>query len=423
MSFVARRRSLIRGEARVLVSRGAISPLLTLLRAQAAGVRATALGADGVTWGTFAANAARFHGINRRLLIGPQATNGLRNPDAEGLLAGVVGAGGLLGTNWSAGVAGGHTVTVIGPASINGLAGVEVQLSSTGVAATTTIHFEAASAVALVASASYSVQLHAQLTSGGWTNVSGCGIRGRTDAATGTNHPAYSLLGIPTTQLGRVSGSYVTPANATAGRMQLIWTTTAAGAASTRLALCAPQMERGAYPTTPVRPPVGAPAASTRGADLITGVAPLLFPFGGTVLFGVMVPQAAPVGQDQTVFQVDDGTDSNALRLRNAAGGLTVLPSRVLGGVSADGPVAGSLGAGQLLRGAASFGNGRLAVSLEGGVPQAVAGGPTGGFTVFRLGNTAAGTAALAGECGWLSALPYPVPDAALPGLAASIPL
>ncbi len=89
-----------------LVSGGQLNAPLVLTRAQATGVRSTAINADAVTRNEFAADIARFNGVARRLLVEGQRTNGIRNPRAEGSTAGILGAGGVMPTNWTLAAAG-----------------------------------------------------------------------------------------------------------------------------------------------------------------------------------------------------------------------------------------------------------------------------------------------------------------------------
>jgi hypothetical protein len=187
-----------------------------------------------------------------------------------------------------------------------------------------------------------------------------------------------------------------------------------------------PQLEIGAFASSPILPAVGTPAASTRGADLVTAtLASLGIGANGacTVLVSAMLPQAAPAGVDQMLVQLDDGTDANRYRLRNLAGGLALVAGEVVAGSPSDAASAGSFVAGTPFRaGIAIDGAGRIAASFNGGAVQAVTGGPTSGLTILRLGNNAAATAGLFGEVGTLRVLRYALGDAALAAAVAALP-
>jgi hypothetical protein len=186
------------------------------------------------------------------------------------------------------------------------------------------------------------------------------------------------------------------------------------------------QLELGAFASTPILPPVGAPGASTRGADLIT--APLSsrgIPASGacTVLMTAMIPQNAPAGMSQMLMQIDSGGDGNRFGIRNAAGGANVVGFRSTASVLAD-STAAVMTAGTPFRcGLSIDGAGRAAFSFNGGAAVAVTGGPTSGLTTLRLGNAAAGVTALFGEVGTVQILPAVLSDADLAARVAALPL
>lgn len=406
---------------RCLVAPGFLSPLIAFSRSQPAGARVAALAADDVTWLDFAADVPRFHGAARRLLTAGARSNLLRNPDALGAVPGVIGGAGALPGTWSHSVAAGHTATVIGTPTMNGRQGVEIELASASVAGTTTIWLEAANQVPLSPSTTYGIAVLARRTGGDFANVSSCGIRGRADATTASNGALASLTGVPTDRLGRVAGTYLTPADAVNGRLAFIWITTAGGPASTRLVLAAPQMEVGLFASNPILPAAASQAVSQHGAELLSCAAAALFPGGaGTILWSGVLPAAPASGGEHTVFQLDDGTANNALVLRRDPAGMRAW--RFTGGASAQ-VTGGTVTAGAITRVAASFAGGRMALSVNGAAALAVTGGPASGLlTTARIGAGVAGALPSHAEHAFLAVRPHAAADAALPALCAALP-
>lgn len=92
---------------------------------------ASCIGADG-TLSTVAADAPRFDYTNGRcqLLLEGSSTNAIRNNAMLGAVAGIVGSGGALPTNWTAGGTG-LTRTVVGTGTQKGVDYVDVRFSGT----------------------------------------------------------------------------------------------------------------------------------------------------------------------------------------------------------------------------------------------------------------------------------------------------
>lgn len=164
------------------------------------------------------------------------------------------------------------------------------------------------------------------------------------------------------------------------------------------------------FPSSLVYPPTT--GTSTRGRDSMVVPAAALFPTGeGSVAVQFVIPQNAPPGADQMIFQLDDSTDGNCIRFRNLAGGATIVAGTVIGGTPADAPSAGSMTAGVPVKALLTFSNaGRLAVLLNGGAVQSLNGLP-GGLTWLRNFNNVAGSAGLFGEIGRQTALSQVIAD------------
>jgi hypothetical protein len=402
------------GGGRRLLSPGRLYAGLGLQRGQVTS-RATALGADGVTWSEFAADQPRFHGAARRLLVEGQRTNANPNPRAEGAVAGVLGSPGALPTGWvGTALSGGAVATILGTSRIDGVDcllirfnGTPNAISGRGIECgpTDTV------AVGTLLTNSIFVALYA----GTLTNVSALTLR--TNTETGT-------VFTPTATLTRYTATRTmtnTGANTTL-RWNYLDTSTPV---DFTLAIGWPQREMGAaFASTPILPAVGAPAASTRGADLVTaalGDLGVAATGAGTLLLTGMIPQAAPAGTPQVVAQVDTGTDASAFALRQAAGGTGLVLGRSLSGATADSTSPGSVAAGAAFQcGVALNGAGRGAAAVPTAV-QAVTGGPASGLAMLRLGAAAGGAQALFGELGSAAILPFAMPEVNLPAAVAAL--
>ena len=408
--------------ARRLIRPGALDPLVTLTRA-GAGSRATALGAGGTAWSEFPADTPRFHNTARRLLIGAGRTNAVPNPRGEGGNASTVPTGWLASGNLN-----GLTRTLIGRQTIDGVECYVAEWSGTPTANQNyDITPMGVTSITTAAGEDWAWSPFVAILSGTMAGVTAQHVIVERDGVGGALTTQAPVTFSPDGALRRFPAAF-TIGNAGAQRVTAAvrMRVTNGIATSFRVALGWPQLERGAFATTPILPVTGSPAASTRGADLVSAtLAALGLGANGacTILFGGMIPQAAPAGADQSLLQLDDGTDGNRLRVRNTAGGSSIIAGRVTAGTASDAAALGTLTPGTPFRLAVSLnGAGRIAASLDGGADGAVTGGPVGSLTTLRIGNSAAATTPLAGEAGTLSVIPYSTADAALPSLCATIP-
>lgn len=189
------------------------------------------------------------------------------------------------------------------------------------------------------------------------------------------------------------------------------------------LRLAWPQFEVAPFPTTPVLPAAGAPAASTRG-DAVCEVPLASIPVGGGGVCGVaatmVIPRAA-VGANQTLWMMHDGTASNAFILRNPAGGSTVQLLAVVGGVAGTPVTLGSFTPGSPFRWAVKLdGDGRALGWLDGNVAQAVTGGPLSGLATMQLARSLSGEFCTCRAGRWVVA-PRFLADADLPTFGGSL--
>lgn len=361
--------------------------LLPLTRTQVSTL-ATVTGIDGVTRNV-AVDVPRYSGSAQRLLIEGQRTNELTAPN--NFLAGwaqIFGGTGAVApvVTANAGIAPDGTATATrlqANAGSSGFSGLSI--SSTGAAARAVwARSLTGGNLTLQIGTSSTTPVNQRVVTPTWQRI----------IAPLTGDPIHRVLAVSS-----IAGNSQTVD-------MLIW-----GASS----------EPGATFPSSLILPLSPPNISVRGADLIRPtLASLVIPPGGdcTLVFDLVIPQAAPIGAAQTVLVVDDGTADNRLALQNPGGGATIVPSRITGGSGASGSSAGTFTPGTPFRVAASIRAGRIAASVAGGAVVAATGGPTSGLTHMRICNDLVGTAALFGELGSIDLLPA-VPDGVLRALSA----
>jgi hypothetical protein len=396
----------------LLVAPGLFRAPLTLARAQADGARSTALSSDDVTWREFGPDVPRFNGAAQRLMIGGQRTNAVRNPRAEGAIPGTPGTA---PTNWGANTA---DRTIHGVVVLSGLTLLDLTYALAA-AGNRQLSFDTAFAVGApgeIWTSSAFVRLE-----------SGTGVSAKVEIEFRDSGGVLLDVGSSATLttmgvLTRLSVSRVAPAGTARVTAQIRFDY--ASATTARAQYGAAQTELGAFASTPILPAVGTPAASTRGADLVSAtLASLGIGANGacTVLGTAMLPQASPAAGSFTLFSISDGTANNRIFVRDN-NSTNLLLWRVAGGAASNAS-AGSYTAGTVFRfGASIDGAGRVAFSNNGGTAATVTGAPTSGLGTLNVGNGVAGTEAFYGEIGRLRVLPFPVSDAELQRLVAEQP-
>jgi hypothetical protein len=282
------------------------------------GASATRLRADGV-WEEVAANVLRLHhdasGARLGWLREPGRTNGLPNPRCEGAVAGT---SGTAPTGWTiSSSASGLTRQIVGVGTQDGIPYVEFRYTGT-----------AGSAGAVQVTPVQPASAPAAATGQQWVSSLFLALVGGTLPST-TNILLIERDGgggIVTT--GTVS---VTPPGAALVRREALRTlsggATVAGI-TTRfdvtipngtvvdftLRVGAPQLEQGAFATTPILPPVGAPAAATRGVENATMA--LGTPLSAGALYVEQVVLAHATSGQQGYVRVSDGTSNNRAEVR-----------------------------------------------------------------------------------------------------------
>lgn len=398
-----------------LISPGILMPGLTLSRAQASGARSTALDADGTTWTEFNADVPRFHSTGRRLMIGGQRTNSVRNPRGEGAAA-----PSTFSTNWASGTNGSGLVwTVEGTGTSDGMQYVDMLLSGTASGSNAAfVFFETVNMAAVLGNAvtaSCFVALR-----GAASGVTRYELVGQERNGVGTTLAAPALIVSVSEQaigVARKTHPWTVSTDTSAGGVRFYFNIVhAAGAVSVPLRFAWPQLELGTFASLPILPAVGTPAGSTRGADLVSApLSSLGIGANGacTVIGTFMLPQLSGT---QTLVQIDDSGSNNRAGVfaLSTIGGYVVNAGAYFGASSTGTPTAG-----EVFRLGMTYSAGRFASTFNGGAVAAVTGGPTSGLTTLRIGRTTGGSE-MFGEVGALRVMPFAVSDAQLQSMVAS---
>ena len=327
------------------------------------------------------------------LLIEESRTNNVRNPRAEGAVAGTPGT---MPTNWGATVGNGVASQIVGSGVEHGIPYVDIAFSGTPTATFGLQVFNDTAAPAAVGQTwTYSVYARAVAGTvpGGYvvgiqdTN-SGGGSIGNSEAA--QTLPSSAPL---TTQ--RSSFTRTTATAGTAGARGYCYFVPQTGVpVSFTLRLGAPQLEQGAFPTSPILPPIGAPAATARAADVAT------LPTAGFLGAGAVGTLAADyqtihgnAAAPEYAADICDGTANNRYALRiDAAGNQAAAGVIVSGGAAVIMPPAGSNVAGVPSKLAMAWAPGAQAASANGGAVQtAAAAAPAGSLNTMSIGTTGGG--------------------------------
>ncbi|MBB5692345.1 hypothetical protein [Muricoccus pecuniae] len=402
------------GPLRLIAPGSLLSPILP-----ARTTAGLALGADGTSWAEVAAGTPRFHGVGRRLLIEGQRTNGVRNPRAEGAVAGTPGT---LPTNWNLQPVSGVLCQVVGMVSTGGMSALRLRLSGTaGVTGAFIISFDAANACPAGPNqtwtgAAFLRRVEAPAPFGGY----GLRLIAR-DGAGATVESVINTLVAPSSAMERRSHTRTTGTSTSITHMQhgLSLSCTAGQAYDETLEIGWPTLEQGAFGSSPILPPAGAPAAATRAADAPSLALTPAQAARGTLVGTFMLPQAA-ASSNQGLLCLDDGTLSNRIVLRNASGGSLVNALKVISGTVIGIGSLGSLTSGVPFKVALAWDAAGTSVSMGGSASVNVAGAIPSISRLLIGHNQSDLVGATFGEIGALDLHPTRLPDAALQALTAN---
>lgn len=378
-------------------------------------------GADGLTWREFGADVPRFNGPTRRLVLEGQRTNLLTNPR---------------GNSWSL-----NAVTA--PLSEVGPSGAPNDALLVTELATSASHWSAPSGFSATNGLPYALTVFARPGSASLIQLAFSGASHGNLAFANFILSGLGALGTvgsaATAQIVRFGDWYrclllSTAASTTAGAtvfFPMIETSADARnpvylGTGRSLTLAWAQLEQASSPSSPILPPIGAPASPTRGPEAVSAsLASLGIPSSGacTVLLSGVLPQAAATGTNPHVLQLDDGTANNRIAILNGGGtsALSLLHRLAGSGTSA---AIGAFVAGSPFRvGLTVFGDGTAIASINGGPVATLSGVPVSGLSDLRIGSRAGGADAMFGEVGHLRVLRSPLAAGALRSAVALLPI
>lgn len=211
-------------------------------------------------------------GAPRGFSIEPQRTNGIRNPRSEGAVSGTPGTD---ATNWGRFTAlTGLTSTLIGAGTEDGIEYSEYRISGTpSGAGTYDIFCETATAIAALSGQTWTPAQYMRLTGGSWSGVSSLvyrvneyssgGVFVTGQSTTALNNPTSAALKTQRQEktVTLVGGGTVVTV------LPFLRINLTGAAVDFTIRIGVPTMEQGSFVTSPIRPPAGTLAASTRAAD------------------------------------------------------------------------------------------------------------------------------------------------------------
>jgi hypothetical protein len=188
-----------------------------------------------------------------------------------------------------------------------------------------------------------------------------------------------------------------------------------AGAGRT-LAVWGAQTEEGAFASSYI-PAAG--AAASREADLPVWTPAGGFGAQGTLVVRALLPQMAPFGASQGLWQIDDGTDQNRILLRNTSAGSAITGVVDVAGTTVATLSAGDMTAGTPFRAAFAWAPGDQALCLSGGAVQTAAASLPAGLARMLVGHASTQlNRAAHGEVDLVEYRPARLPNAMLQALA-----
>lgn len=282
------------------------------------------------------------------LLVEEGTTNHIRNPRAEGAVAG---APGTLPTNWTFSMPG-ITHEVVGSGFANGKPYIDLKFAGTPTG-DGFLYYESSTVVSAASGQTWTLAVDMSVVDGDLSNMDGIRIVLTERTSVGGNNGQNSSVEKTPDALPRRFYHTATLSNGTTAHvqpmMELEWT--GSGNIDFTLRLSLPSLEQAAYPTSVVLPEAGSPAAATRAAGAPYMELPAGFdPARGFAFLWEFTPLAA---SNPTTFGGLGDTFDNTVYAASANGDLYVH-------IRSAGATVASFNLGQLTTGEQV----RLAVSL-----------------------------------------------------------
>ncbi|MCG7364142.1 hypothetical protein MHZ93_23060 [Roseomonas sp. ACRSG] len=344
------------------------------------------------------ADTPRFNGAARRLLVEGARSNQLRNPRLAGaVVAGSAATGTLPSYLSTIGDAGGLSWQVTGQGSESGIPYFDLRLYGTrqygSGDAGWRLALEGMTQIAAGNGQTWTTSLFARKLAGTTSVLTlRAGFNLRSETGSYLSLPTAAFSGQPSgAPLAgqRFSASY-TISSANVGRLlpEIHFANNTAGeVVDETYRIGALQVEQGTSASSPILPPAGSLAVSSREADLPLWQPPGGFGTRGTLVVRAMLPQIAPFGASQGLWQIDDGTDQNRIQLRNTSAGSAITGVVDSGGTNLATLSPGNMVPGTPFRAAFAWAPGDQALCLNGGEVQTAAAALPAGLTRLLVGH------------------------------------
>jgi hypothetical protein len=335
----------------------------------------------------------------RGVLIESERRNDIRNPRCEGAVAGTPGTA---PTNWATFPTGGVVFNIVGSGTEAGIPYVDIRLSGTSTTGGAPVLRADQTYPTAAQNEVWTHSAFVRLVAGSLAGITNLAmfVTEWTAANAFVTQGSTNFTGITGGALsgGRISHTR-TLTGATTGRAgtQIGWTPQISVAIDATFRIGAPQLELGAFASTPILPPAGAPAVSTRNRDVIARTLTASEWDGAGAFFiaeGIVTAQSG----DRALVIFDDSTADRFIRIVIPSASNNVRLDVRAGGVLTSATL-GSLTLGQQFRVAVRCVGGAFQGSLNGAAPVSNASAFPTGITTVRLGRfTATDTNMLAGH-------------------------
>jgi hypothetical protein len=362
-----------------------------------------------------AANTPRFNAEARRLLVEGARGNAIANPRAEG------GSTTAYPAEWgSLATIAGITRELGGTGTEFGMPYFQIRFSGTpGASGDCRTQMQGTAAAAAQGQA-WTVSAFIRRVAGSANGIAPALRLMERTAAGGAIVANNSGALAVTESLARFSFTATVGAGTTAGLTpEFVVSVTGGVAVDATFRIYVPQMELGPFASSPILPPAGAPAASSRAADMPAWAPAGGFGAQGTVVVRAMLPQLAPFGASQGLWQIDDGTDQNRILLRNTSAGSAITGVLDVGGTSLATLAAGNMTPGAPFRAAFAWAAGDQALCLGGGAVQTASAALPPGLIRMLVGHASVQlNRAAHGEVELVEYRPTRLPNSLLQALA-----